>query len=58
MLKHSRNTAECNIGLAEYDKELSLNSYPYTFFYGYCIISRYGIPEYCLQYPGRLKIIL
>ena len=57
MLKYSRNTAKSNISLPEYHKELSLNTYTFTIFRGYCIISLCGIPEYCWRYPGRLEII-
>ena len=58
MLQGSRNTAKCNILLPEYHKELSRNTYPHTLSHGYYIISWCGIPEYRLQYPGRLEIIL
>ena len=52
------NTAKCTIGLPEYHKDSSRNTYPYTIFHGFCIISWCRIPEYCLQYPERLEIIL
>ena len=38
MLTYSSYTAKCNIGLPEYHKELSPNTYPYTILQGYCII--------------------